>query len=301
MAETTEELRELERKQEEHYKTLLEVEKNIHRKEVTFNTDNYVVMANNMVLHSASNLSLNELKLLRFFIMQSEMGDSELYAFQVSAKDIGKLLGIKSKDLYKRLDTMTTHIVSEVIRIGDDSKQVWKKRNWCHICDYENGILTVQLHEDLKPYLLELQGCFTRYQLSEIIRLNSTYAIRIYEMLIGYMDENNLPYADNSVEISISIDELRKNTDTLNKFERPYDFKRKVVDTAIKEINAKSKYHVIATPYKSGKAIKGFEFLIESQAGYQIRTQDQQTVEKQIDGQMNLLDYQDTNGTIRIH
>ena len=72
MADTFEELQELERKRAEREQRLLEVEKSVNRKEVTFNTDNYVVMANNMVLHSASNLNLNELKLLRFIIMQTE-------------------------------------------------------------------------------------------------------------------------------------------------------------------------------------------------------------------------------------
>lgn len=288
---TEEELKEKERQRMENYQSLLEVEKNIHRKEVTFNTDNYVVMTNNMILHSASNLSLNELKLLRFIIMQTEMNDKELYQFEVSAKDMGKLLGINSKDLYKRLDTMTTHIMQEVIRIGDDSKQAWKKFNWCHTCRYEDGKIIVRLHDDLKPFLLELKGCFTRYQLSEIIRLNSTYAIRIYEMLNGYMNENNLPYADNAVEISISIDELRKATDTEKKFERYSNFKLRVIDTALKEINEKSKYHVTATPYKDGKAIKGFEFLIESQAGYWHRTQTAVDPDDQIAGQMKITDY----------
>ena len=70
MAKTWEELQELERKQAERERTIAEIEKNINRREITFNTDNYVVMSNNMVLHSASNLTLNELKLLRLIIMQ---------------------------------------------------------------------------------------------------------------------------------------------------------------------------------------------------------------------------------------
>ena len=127
MAETLKELQELERKREERERTLEEIEKNIHRREITFNTDNYVVMANNMVLHSASNLSLNELKLLRFIIMQTQKGDKELLEYELTAKELCKLLDIKNKDMYKRLDTMTTHIMQEVVRIGDDSKQEWKK------------------------------------------------------------------------------------------------------------------------------------------------------------------------------
>lgn len=305
---TEEELRKLEEELKERERRLAEVEKNVHRKEITLDTSNYVVMANNMLMHSASNLTLDELKLLRFIIMQTKRGDTELFEFELSAKDFAKLLevNIKTKDLYKRLDTMTTHLMQEVIRIGDDSKKKWVKFHWVDICRYDQGKVTIKISDELKPFLTELRGNFTRYQLSEIISFKSTYAIRIYEIINSYLNENNLPHADIAIEISISVEELRKGTDTVNKFERPYDFKRKVVDTALKEINEKSKYHVTATPYKSGKGIVGFDFLIESQTGYYVRTQNQnrdikiQTDNDQLDGQMNISDFQDTDGEIKI-
>ncbi len=278
-----------------------EVEKNIRRKEITLNTNNYVVMANNMILHSASNLTLNELKLLRFIIMQTEKDDNELYEFDLSVKDLAKLLQINHKDLYKRIDTMTTHIMQEVIRIGDDTNKKWIKFHWVDICRYDNGIITIKISDELKPFLIGLRGSFTRYPLAEIIQLKSTYAIRIYEILNGYMNDNNLPHADVATEISLSIEELRKATDTEKKFERPYDFKKKVIDIAIREINDKSKYHVTATTYKSGKAIKGFDFLIESQVGYTIRTTDNKRkikIKQEKDIQMSLNDFIDIKGDI---
>lgn len=308
MAETLEELQELERKLAERERRLLEVEKSIHRREITFNTDNYVVMANNMLMHSASNLTLDELKLLRFIIMQTKKDDTELYEFELSAKDFAKVLevNIKTKDLYKRLDTMTTHLMQEVIKIGDDSNKKWVKFHWVDICRYDNGKITIKISDELKPFLVELRGNFTRYQLSEIISFKSTYAIRIYEIINSYLNENNQPHADVAIEFSISMEELRKSTDTVSKFERYSNFKSKVIDTAIKEINEKSKYFVTVTPYKKGYAVAGFEFLIESQAGHFHRTKNQQREIKiesdneQLDGQMNIMDYQTSDNKFTI-
>lgn len=292
----------LEEKDNENKKIIEEIEKNIRRKEISFNLNNYVVMANNMVLHSASNLSLNELKLLRLIIAQSTKEDKELFEFELSAKDLSKFLGIKNKDIYKRLDTMTTHLMQEVIRIGDDSKKEWRKFHWVDICQYENGKIYIKISEQLKPYLINLEKCFSRYKLEEIIRLKSIYAIRIYEMLNGYMNDNNLPHANIATEISVSIDELRRATDTETKFERYSSFKTKVIDTALDEINEKSKYHITATPYKDGHAIKGFDFMIESQAGYihRINLQDNTTEEVQLSGQMNIYDYETSNNKFTI-
>lgn len=274
------------------------IDKEMFRREVTFDTNNYVVMANNMIRHSASNLTWNEFKLLRFFIMQTEKDDQELYTYTVSVPRLAEALELNPKVLYRELDKMTDHILSEHIRIGKSKNDDWKKFNWVEYCSYQKGNLTIKLAEQLKPFLVGLRGNFTRYRLSDIVSFKSIYAGIIYEHLRGFMDENNLPHADVAIEIAVSIAELRKITSTENQYERYSNFKSKVIDTAIKEINQKSPYHIIATPYKDGHTIVGFDFLIESQAGYAHRTTDGNTkikitpINENIDGQMSLTDYQ---------
>ncbi len=297
-----------EERQARFEKNFAAVQKSIYRQEVTFDTNNYVVMANNMILRSASNLNLNELKLLRFIIMQTKQGDKELFTFDVNVADMAESLEMSSDTLYRDLQTMTLHLMQEVISIGDKKSDVWEQFHWVDICKYANGKLTIKISDELKPFLVGLRGNFTRYRLSEILSLNSIYAIRIYEILCGYMNENNLPHADVAIEVSISIDEIRKVTDTTDKFERYSNFKLKVIDAALKEINQKSIYHVTATPYKRGRTVKGYDFLIESQAGYAHRTAAEKNSIKiksepdneQLDGQMNLLDYQTSDNKFTI-
>ena len=273
-------------------RVLGEVERNIHRREVTLDTSNEVAMANRMILYSAGKLTLNELKLLRFIIMQTKRGDQELYEFNLAAKDLAKVLEIKQKDFYKRIKVMTRHIMQEVIEIEDKKAKRWIQFHWVDYCEYNKGVITIKIADRLKPFLLNLRGSFTRYELDEIIRLNSIHAIRIYEVLRAYMDDSNLPYADHSITISIGMDVLRKVTDTEKQLQRPYDFKKRVIDTAVNEINRCSKYHITAEPYKKGKTVAGFDFLIESQAGYQHRINKKDPlVDDQIEGQMSIKDY----------
>lgn len=270
-------------------KALAEVEKDIHRREISLDTSNEVAMANQMILHSASTLTLDEVKLLRFIIMQTKRNDRELYEFELPAKNLAKVLDVKQKDLYKRIKTMTRHIMQEVIEIEDKKAKKWVQFHWVDKCTYDKGTITIKIADELKPFLINLRGGFTRYELSEIIKLNSIYAIRIYEALRQYMDDKNLPYADHSSEISISMDVLRKITNTEKKFERYSNFKAKVIDVAVREINRCSKYHIVAEPYKAGRGVGGFDFLIESQAGYLHRQQAADT--DQIEGQMEITDF----------
>ncbi len=272
-------------------KALEQLQKDIKRKEINLDTHNNVVMANRMVLYTASNLSLDEIKLLRCLIMQVEVDDKEFYEFKIPANDFANVLGIDKKDLYKRLDVMTTHIMQEVIRIADDKKERYKKFNWVDTCEYAEGIMTIKLHDNLKPFLLDLKASFTKYELAEIIKLNSIYGIRLYEIIRSYMDDYNLPYADHKSEISISMEVLRKATSTETKFTRHYDFKKKVIDVAVKEINRCSKYHITAEPYKSGRNVLGYDFIIESQTGYLHRQHEElEKDNEQIQGQLSIFD-----------
>ncbi len=268
---------------EAYYDKLADIGKEIHRREIQLSTDNDVAMANDMVLHSASNLSLNELKILRFIIMQTKKGDSELFEFEVTAKQLAEVLDVGVDGIYKDIEKMSTHIMKEVITIGDSSKSKWIKFHWVDVCQYDNGRLKIKISDELKPFLIGLRGCFTKYRLSEIVHLQSIYAIRLYEILNSYMDAHNLPHADVSTTVSISIDDIKKATGTTEKYERYSSFKAKVIDAALKEINRCTSYHVTATPYKNGRSVQGFEFWIESQVGYAHRTSGERVVKLKLD------------------
>lgn len=272
------------------------VNKDIHRRELQLDTSHEVVMANQMILHSASNLNLNEMKLLRYIIMQTKKGDDYLFEYDFAIKDLADDFGTSVKDLYRDLENMSLHIMQEVITIGkitgNYKKDRWRRFHWVDIFEYYDGRITVKLSDELRPFLLKLVGNFTKYELDEIIKMKSGYGIRLYEIIRATMDDRNLPYADKCSEISISMDVLRKATGTENKFERYSSFKTYVVDMAVKEINRCSKYHVTAEPYKKGRTIAGFDFIIESHAGYAVRmAQDAKTIDEQIEGQMNITDF----------
>lgn len=239
---------------------------------IDLNPSSEVAIANNMIVNSASKLTLNELKFLRFIIMQCKKGDQEFFELDVEVKDFADMVGVDKKDIYRDLKKMAKHLMSEVIEIGDNSKKQWLMFHWVDVCQYNKGKVRIKISDELRPYLLALHGNFTRYQLEEILHFNSVYAIRIYEIINSYMDDRNLPYADHAVEVDIAIDTIRRATNTTDKYERYSNFKEKVIDIAVKDINRMSKFHVTATPYKSGKKVEGFTFLVESEVGFRVRT-----------------------------
>ena len=140
-------------------------------KEMNLNSNNLVVMSNDLI-KSKSNLSLNEIKILRLAIMQVIKEDKDLQTYKVNVTELADLLAIDRHGIYQEVDKITTSLLKEIVYIGDGNpKHKWKKFQWCSSCQYENGVLTIKLHDDLKPFLLNLSELYTQYVLEDILYL----------------------------------------------------------------------------------------------------------------------------------
>ena len=269
------------------------MEKAANRREISYNTSNNVVVANDFIMRSASKLTLNEMKLLRLIITQCKKGDKGFYVYSLRAVDFAKLLDIDKDDMRRNLRKMTRHIMQEVLEIENPKTGEWIQFHWTDECEYKSGIVTIKIADRLSPFLLDLKGHFTKYKFEEILPFKSCHAFKIYEVLLANIDDRHQPHADKQSTINVSMDTLRIITNTKDKYDRYANFRTRVLEPAVNEINERSKYHIIATPYKNNNTIVGIEFLVESRAGYWHRINEQQKEnEKQIDGQMSLMDYQ---------
>lgn len=265
----------------------------LQARQIELDTAKEVYMANDMV-KGKSKLKLNEMKLLRALIMQINKTDRGLYVYDIPVMDLANMLGISPKFIYREMDKMTTNLMSEVIYIGDGNpKHKWQKFHWVDTCKYQSGVLTIKLSEELAPYVLGLQNYYTRYPLEQIVQLKSIYSLRLYELLLCAM--RTTPHASETELVYISVEVIRKATNTENKYSQIGQFKDRVIMPAISEINEKtSQYHIEARDYKESGKVVGFYFDIESQAGYAHRIRNGKKVHIDIapDEMENIMEYE---------
>ena len=275
------------------------------------NQDYYVVMANEL-LKSKSKLSLNSAKLIRSAIMQIKPEDTELKPYKITIQEFNELLGLKSKtNIYRDVIKILDELFDERIEIKDEKspKDKWKKLRWVITCERDKQWILIQLHPDIRQYVLGLQKMYTQYELGYILSLKSVYAIRLFELIKMGLSEKDL-YKYKEVQVEVMLDVLRRATDTEDKFERISSFKEKVIDVAIRDINNVPLGYRIKPDYKPikyGKKIIGFEFTVSSWSSElpppdektqrkieEIKRKQQERREEeqeQIRGQMSLDDY----------
>lgn len=234
--------------------------------DMCLNSKNYVVM-NNDLIKSKSDLSLNEIKLLRITIMQFVKDDDDLRAYKINIADLARMLGIETSNIYRDIYKMCDHLMDVKVYVGDgDPRHDWTIFHWCQSCRYKDGVVTIRLHEDLKQYILNLSELYTQYVLQDILKLRSVYSIRVYELIRQEMRRQKA-FCGQEAEITLSVGMIRKVTNTEDKYKDKFSmFKQRVLQKALTEINEKLGYHIDYAPVKNGKRVDAIKLHIVSKA-----------------------------------
>lgn len=226
---------------------------------ISYNPDHFTVMANDIV-RGRQSMTLQAARLVRLMIAQVVKEHKDLRTYTVNVTELAKFFGVPKNNMYRDIVSICEVLHKAVVYVATGNpKQPWKMFNWISMSEYDgNGTLTIRLSEDIKPYVLELDKCFTQYQLKNILQFNSFYTLRLYE-LIKCCDGKQ--YGEKSW-IEFTVQELREAMDCLDKYAGFKYFKRRIISPAICEINSKSDIEVSAEYIKQGTSITKVKFYI---------------------------------------
>jgi len=218
------------------------------------NSNNLTVYKSNAVIQAGYQLGLNEQRVVLACIGLVDP-KKELLAtdrFELSAKDFVTLFGVSEKNAYKALIEVTQTLFKRYIVIENpfpDEPNINKlQTHWISSIYYmeTEGKIALRFAPDLIPYLSQLQGCFTRYELKHIGNMTSTYGIRMYELLMQ---------GKTTGKREVEIEWLKKQFELDASYERMDNLKRRVIDPAVKDINTHSNYQVSWTQRKTGRNV----------------------------------------------
>ncbi|MBK8455579.1 MAG: replication initiation protein [Thiofilum sp.] len=143
----------------------------------------------------------------------------------------------------------------------------WEKiyAAWLSYVEYVegSGVIRVEFHKSLKPYLLQLHKSFTQYKLNHVMSFKSSYSIRLYELLkmeVWKAEKAN----KSSFERVFTLEEYR---DLLGINKKEYlvfaDFRKRVIEPTVKEISDNTDLNIFEVHYiKTGRKITGIHFMV---------------------------------------
>ena len=220
---------------------------------------NLTVVKSNRVIEAGYKLSLTELKIISTCIAHIDPFqelDSNL-RFEVSAKDLSDLTGNVTQNEYRDLKEAAERLLGRIVTINnpypDEPKVTQLKTHWISFVAYipEEGKIRIGFASEITPYLSQMSKEFTCYRLKHIGKMNSIYAIRLYELLMQWRTTG-------SREIELAW--LRQQFELEDKYSSIKDLKLKVIDPAVKDINTHSNLDVAWEQRKTGRRVTHLTF-----------------------------------------
>ena len=225
------------------------------------------IYQSNPLINARKGMNLIELKLFALALRSvnphissnDKYFDKEFNMTYISPSDVVKIFG--NPKYLTELKTICKRLFNATIEISDDSGN-FKLLHIFKTIEYKSKKgLFIQFDDDMKPYVLDFingKG-YTRIEFSELFTLRSSYAWRLYELLMQYRGMKG------DLKRKLTVEQLRFALDvpTDAYVGRMNNFKRKVVEEAVAEINFKTSCQVYFKVIKSGRQISAFEFYYE--------------------------------------
>lgn len=218
--------------------------------------DTQLVTQSYNLINSKYHLTLAQQKLILKVISLINISDKDFKTYQINIRNL------IDNEHYSRLKKDCEDLMKKVLYI--ETQKDWEYINWFSSIKYKTKehILEVRFDKDLKPYLLELKKRFKSYEIQYILKMNSEYAIRIYTMLKQY---------ENIGKRTFRLENLKDALCVPNSLKINYNFKKKVLDIAVREINKHSDLLISYTTSKRGRTLYSVDFTIEDNSKHNIK------------------------------
>nr|WP_163086440.1 replication initiation protein RepM [Acinetobacter baumannii] len=205
------------------------------------------VVKSNQVIEASYQLSAVEQRIVLAAISRipknQPITDDELSPVSV---DELKQLGVHEKTAYRDLKEGINRLYERSINLSIDDKSI--KMRWVQEIQFldSQSVIGIRFSKPILPFISNLSREFTKYALSDIAGINSGYGIRIYELLVQYRQIGKR---------EISVESLRTMLELGKKYPLFADFKKRVIDTAIDQINEYSPLKVTYEQKKTGRKV----------------------------------------------
>lgn len=244
----------------------------------------YLIKSNNLI-ESSYKFNINEFRLtylaikkltpiyIKTNIKKSEMrtvfGHETFKDIKISVNEFKREFDIKTNNVYEILRETTEALQQKQLKYYE-GHNLYVNKNWVITSKYDklNACVYITFHTDLIFDLLIFKERFTKVSYNSVQSFKKTYSYRLYELLkcCLYNHEREITLED--LRLKLCIDE--------NKYQRFTDFRKKVLDASIEEINQSSEIYVTYEARRVGRSIGSIYFHISENKNNKVELKENQ-------------------------
>jgi plasmid replication initiation protein len=203
-----------------------------------------------------------EMRVFTQMLIMIQKDDEDFKEYKIYLKDIVEEFEIKDRNAYEWVVKGAEGLMKKEISIERDTPDgVMKFKTYIAIGldSFKNisdgKFISISFHPKMKPFLLQLQSQFLMYDIRNILSIQSSFSIRIYELLKQYEKIGKRRF---------SVQELKETLDVADKYPLYANFKQRVLLKAQQDLEIYTDISFTLQEIKRGKSIKEVVFHIYS-------------------------------------
>ena len=222
---------------------------------------NELVVKDNLLINASYNLEVTEQRLILLAIINARQTSNGITAdskLEIHASDYATRFNVTNDGAYRALKNAVLNLFDRQFSFKEEDKNGkigTVKSRWVSRIKYidDSATLEITFAPDVVPLITRLEQHFTSYQIKQVAQLTGKYAIRLYELLIAWREVGKVP--------QINLTEFRNKIGVEDdEYMRMSDFKIRVLEPSIKQINEHTDITVTYEQHKKGRSIIGFSF-----------------------------------------
>ena len=219
-----------------------------------------LVVKTNRLNQAFQVLSLAEFHIVQLAIVDARDTGTGLTTdmpLRIDALRYADVFGTTRQNAYMRMKEAEETLFNRRFSFFDEDGKLVKSR-WISQVKYldNEGAIEIVFTPAVVQGISRINGVkefFTQYLLSQTAQLKSVYSSRLYELLIQWRSTEKTPIINlEDFRAQLGIEE--------NQYKLMSDFKKRVLDLAINDINEKTDIKVNYQQHKKGRSISGFSF-----------------------------------------
>jgi plasmid replication initiation protein len=231
------------------------------------NENHFEVRHHNIITTARYDYSACQIDIMFYMLSILRPYDNHETVYRLHVREIENITGRKWN--YQQLKEATENMGSKMFEVENEKsyKQIWMFQQ----VEYLKGMgcVEIRLSEAIRPYLFDLKNNFTSFELYSALKISSKFAKRIYTICSQWKDVGQTGFMEiDALKIMLKLkDPSGKEPDQFKQFSQ---FKEKVLDIAVKQINENTDLKLSYNLVKEGRAFKKIRFFIDLQKTSQL-------------------------------
>ena len=224
----------------------------------------YVVTQSQALIQAAYAMTVMEQRLLLACISQVDsrlpMPEDNTYTLTVEqAKDLF-FTNENAQNVYRDMARAVEKLYERDVKIQLPDNETLQTRFVSSIVwSPDKYQITLKFAPDIRPYLSELRNNFVGYKLKNVVQLTSSYAIRLYEKLVGWAVQGQY-YKE------MEIAEFREMLAIGDKYSQIGQLKKYVIEPAAQQINANTDFTLDVSFKKCKREVRWIQLRFNQKA-----------------------------------